>query len=103
MSYYIRKESDSRQGQDKTHPAYYLVGFSEQDDKIFDNIEWSTSNVFSQSLARIKATNKRLYVLPPWYDVDTPDSLEFLRSHIIAKKLSGNEEIPERTMQSLKI
>jgi uncharacterized protein len=83
--------------------GYYLIGLSEQNDKIFDDIEWSTSSVFSQTLARIKATNKRLYVLPPWYDVDTPDSLEFLRSHILAMKLSGNEDVPEKTMRSLRI
>jgi rSAM/selenodomain-associated transferase 1 len=83
--------------------GYYLIGLSEQNDDIFDGIEWSTSTVFSQTLAKIKAMNKELYLLPPWYDVDTPEDLKFLRSHIFAMKLSGALDIPINTMQFLKI
>ncbi len=83
--------------------GYYLIGLSEQNDTIFDDIDWSTSKVFGQTLARIQAMNKQLYVLPPWYDVDTPDNLEFLRSHIRAMKLSGTSDLPGKTMQSLEI
>ena len=83
--------------------GYYIIGLSEQNDAIFDGIDWSTSKVFDQTLTRIQAINKQLYVLPPWYDVDTPDNLEFLRSHIQAMKLSGSSGIPDKTMLSLKI
>ncbi len=83
--------------------GYYLVGLSEQNDKIFDDIEWSTAGVLNQTLARVKALHWKLHILPPWYDVDIPDSLEFLRSHITAMKLSGYSDIPDKTMQFLKI
>ncbi len=83
--------------------GYYLVGLSEQNNDIFDGVEWSTSRVFSQTLTRIKALNKQFYLLPPWYDVDTPEDLKFLRSHILAMKLSGASDIPMSTMQFLKI
>ena len=83
--------------------GYYLIGLSEQSDAIFEGIDWSTSKVFGQTLTRIQTINKQLYVLPPWYDVDTPDNLEFLRSHIQAMKLSGASDIPDKTMLSLKI
>ncbi len=83
--------------------GYYLIGLSEQNDAIFDGVDWSTSRVFSQTMTRIQAINKQLYVLPPWYDVDTSDNLEFLRSHILAMKMSGNEDIPEKTLQFLEI
>ena len=83
--------------------GYYLIGLSEQNDAIFDGIDWSTSKVLGQTLTRIQVVNKQLYVLPPWYDVDTPDNLEFLRSHIQAMKLSGSTDIPDKTMLSLKI
>ncbi len=83
--------------------GYYLIGLSEQNNALFDNIEWSTSSVFSQTLAKIKTANKQLCILPPWYDVDTPDSLEFLRSHLLSMKMSGNEDIPEKTLRFLKI
>ncbi len=83
--------------------GYYLIGLSEQDDAVFEGVDWSTSRVFSQTLARIQAINKQLYVLPPWYDVDTPDNLEFLRTHILSMKMAGSKDIPEKTMQFLKI
>jgi hypothetical protein len=83
--------------------GYYLIGLSEQNAAIFDGVDWSTSRVFSQTLTRIQAINKQLYVLPPWYDVDTSDNLEFLRSHILSMKMSGNEDIPEKTLRFLKI
>ena len=83
--------------------GYYLIGLSEQNAAIFDGVDWSTSKVFSQTLTRIQAINKQLYVLPPWYDVDTSDNLEFLRSHIRAMKLSGTSDLPSKTMQSLEI
>ncbi len=82
--------------------GYYLIGLSEFNDKIFDGIGWSTSHVFSQTLTRIKAMNKQLHVLPPWYDVDTSDDLEFLRSHILAMSLSGIEVILDKTEKALK-
>ncbi|KHE90282.1 MAG: TIGR04282 family arsenosugar biosynthesis glycosyltransferase [Candidatus Scalindua rubra] len=83
--------------------GYYLIGLSGQNYAIFDGIDWSTSKVFGQTLTRIQAINKQLYVLPPWYDVDTPDNLEFLRSHILSMKMSGTSELPNKTMQFLKM
>ncbi|MFQ5685190.1 MAG: TIGR04282 family arsenosugar biosynthesis glycosyltransferase, partial [Candidatus Scalindua sp.] len=46
--------------------GYYLIGLSEKDNALFDNIEWSTSSVFSRTLERLKIANKQLCILPPW-------------------------------------
>ncbi len=83
--------------------GYYLIGLSGLNDDIFDGIGWGTSRVFDQTLTRIKSLNTQVYVLPPWYDVDTSEDLEFLKSHLLAMRMSGIEEVPERTMQLLKI
>ena len=83
--------------------GYYLVGLSKQNDDIFDGIEWSTSRVFGQTMTRIKSLNTQVYILPPWYDVDTSEDLEFLKSHLLAMRMSGVEEVPDRTMQLLQI
>jgi len=83
--------------------GYYLIGLSGLNDDIFDDIGWGTSRVFDQTLTRIKSLNTQVYVLPPWYDVDTSEDLEFLKSHLLAMRMSGVEEVPERTMQLLKI
>ncbi len=83
--------------------GYYLIGLSGLNDDIFDGIKWGTSRVFDQTLTRIKSLDTQVYVLPPWYDVDTSEDLEFLRTHLLAMRMSGVEEVPERTMQLLKI
>ncbi len=83
--------------------GYYLIGLSERNDTILDEIDWSTSRVFSQTLTKIQSINRQFHVLPPWYDVDTSDNLEFLRSHILSMKMSGNEDIPEETSRLLKV
>ena len=83
--------------------GYYLIGLSEPNDDVFDDIRWSTSRVFSQTLTRVKDMNRKLYILPPWYDVDTSSDLEFLKSHLLAMRLSGMTEIPDKTAQFLKI
>ena len=81
-----------------------LLVFQSRNDTIFDGVDWSTSRVFSQTMSRIQAMKKTImYVLPPWYDVDTSDDLEFLQSHILAMKMSGNEDIPEETSRLLKV
>ena len=78
--------------------GYYLIGLSEFNGEIFDNIGWGTSQVFHQTLTRIITLNKQLFVLPPWYDIDTPVDLEFLRSHILAMSLSGFDIELEKTV-----
>jgi len=77
--------------------GYYLIGLSEFNGEIFNDIRWGTSEVFHQTLIRIKTLNKQLFVLPPWYDIDTPFDLEFLRSHILAMSLSGFDIELEKT------
>jgi rSAM/selenodomain-associated transferase 1 len=58
--------------------GYYLVGLNEPQPKLFSDIQWSTAQVMEQSLARAKAENLRVALLPEWYDVDTADDLERL-------------------------
>ncbi|MDR4506094.1 MAG: TIGR04282 family arsenosugar biosynthesis glycosyltransferase [Candidatus Scalindua sp.] len=81
--------------------GYYLIGLSGFTGEIFDGIEWGSPQVFSQTIERIKELNQQLHLLPPWYDIDTPSDLSFLRSHLVAMKLSGSREIPHNTAQFL--
>lgn len=43
-------------------------------------IRWSTRHALADTLAR--AEGRRLRVLRPWYDVDTPEDLRLLRTHL---------------------
>lgn len=83
--------------------GYYLIGLSRPNNYILSNIRWSTSSVFDQTLERVKSQKSKFHVLSPWYDVDTPNDLTFLRSHLLAMKMSGENEIPGNTTKFLKV
>ncbi|MBF0385471.1 MAG: TIGR04282 family arsenosugar biosynthesis glycosyltransferase, partial [Candidatus Omnitrophica bacterium] len=59
--------------------GYYLVGLKMPLRNIFQNIEWSSSEVLNQSLAKAKKAKKNVYLLKPWQDVDCCDDLERLK------------------------
>lgn len=56
--------------------GFYLLGMSAFYPQLFANMTYSHGDVFTDTLARIGATDAQLTVLPQWYDVDTPEALE---------------------------
>jgi hypothetical protein len=75
--------------------GYYLIGVRPPLAPIFDEIEWSTPAVLMQTVARLEARDRSLALLPPWYDVDTAESVRMLAGHIRAMRLAGMEvELP---------
>lgn len=50
--------------------GYYLVGAARRTPRIFDNIPWSTSEVWPATLARLRQSGVSYAALDPWYDVD---------------------------------
>lgn len=58
--------------------GYYLIGFTSLFNGVFDNIEWSTSKVFEETLENIKKIGKSCFILKEWYDVDNHDDLAHL-------------------------
>jgi len=69
--------------------GYYLIGCRVSVPPIFDGINWSTPDVLSQTIDAIRDTGRSLGVLPPWYDVDTPDDWRTLRGHVRALRRAG--------------
>ena len=55
--------------------GFYLLGMNDRYDVLFDDMTYSHSRVFTDTLARVSRTDARLTVLPRWYDVDTPETL----------------------------
>lgn len=85
-----------------TDGGYYLIGFSATNIAmtvpfIFEEIAWSTADVFQQTLARIRSLKATIGLLPPWYDVDTAEDLAFLHAHILAMRLAGETVQAVRT------
>lgn len=84
-----------------TDGGYYLIGLRRWTHGLFDHIDWGASRVLDQTVANLNAHNFRLQLLPPWYDVDTPDDLQTLRGHLAALRAAGDADRPMRTEQLL--
>ena len=86
--------------------GYYLIGFSKPGASlliptVFEEITWSTDVVFHQTLGKIHEINAQLGLLPPWYDVDTPEGLQLLRDHLLAMDLAGGSIPAPQTYSKL--
>ena len=62
--------------------GYYLIGMKELNLEVFQNKEWSTENVFLDTLLDIKNQGKSHYLLPTLSDVDVEEDLGDLRGYI---------------------
>jgi uncharacterized protein len=79
--------------------GYYLVGCGRRLPPIFEGVTWSTNHVLADTVARLSDPSWRLALLPPWYDVDTPEDWELLRGHVAAMRRAGvDPAIPNTEM-----
>ena len=58
--------------------GYYLIGLKKRHRHVFENVDWSTSRVLTQTIARAKEIKLPVTLLPAWYDVDDGPSLRQL-------------------------
>ena len=63
-----------------TDGGYYLIGLRKETfiQEAFEGMDWSTEEVFRQTLSILKAHRRRVYVLPVWNDIDTIEDLRQL-------------------------
>ena len=73
-----------------TDGGFYLIGMHSRAWPVFSGVEWSTSRVLDQTVGRIDACGARLALLPPWYDVDSPEDLRMLVGHLRALAKAGS-------------
>lgn len=78
-----------------TDGGYYLIGMSGKLVDVFEGVDWGTDKVLAETLERIKQSECSLELLPPWYDVDRPEDLKFLQTHLGLIEQSGQESTGE--------
>ncbi len=63
--------------------GYYLIGFQKEalTKAPFINMRWSTPNVFSETIQRLKSTGLEPLILPKHADIDTAQDLVQLMNH----------------------
>ncbi len=65
--------------------GYYLIGLKKLHRRLFDNIDWSTSRVLAQTIARAKEIKLPITLLPSWFDVDDATTLRYLCDELFLK------------------
>jgi rSAM/selenodomain-associated transferase 1 len=75
--------------------GYYLIGARSPHAGLFERVSWGESGVFGQTVQRVRELDLSLALLPMWYDVDTPDSLDLLRCMMDARRVEGSGLLPE--------
>jgi glycosyltransferase A (GT-A) superfamily protein (DUF2064 family) len=75
--------------------GYTLIGVSKLHPRLYEDIPWSTSEVFQKTVERAAEIDLPVVTVPGWYDVDDAASLAVLESELagsspFAGALSGS-------------
>lgn len=68
--------------------GYYLIGLNAPQRRLFADITWSTSRVFSETLDRAAELGMAIELLPEWYDVDDAETLRRLQAECASDRPS---------------
>lgn len=69
--------------------GFYLLGMNALFSQLFEDMSYSHSRVFADTLARAERTDACVTVLPKWYDVDTPEDLDRLSEDLEADEVDA--------------
>jgi uncharacterized protein len=75
-----------------TDGGYYLIGMQGKVTDIFERVPWGTDGVLSETLNALKGQRAEAELLPVWYDVDLPEDLRFLKTHLEWMAHAGLQE-----------
>lgn len=70
--------------------GYYLIGMSAFHPQLFDDIPWSSPQVFDETVAKLHRHGTSHTILDPWYDVDDEDDLH----HLLARLEQDTAQTP---------
>jgi rSAM/selenodomain-associated transferase 1 len=65
--------------------GYYLIGLKTAHRRLFEDVDWSTSRVLKQTIARAKEIKLPVTLLPAWFDVDDATTLRQLCDDLFLK------------------
>ena len=79
--------------------GYYLIALRRPLPGLFRDIPWSSDAVLVETMRRAGERDLSVALLEPWYDVDTPEDLRFLKTYLTALALAGEPILCPRTWQ----
>jgi uncharacterized protein len=71
--------------------GYCLIGLRRSTPALFEGIDWSTSAVFEQTMARARDAGLNTVTLPPLADIDTPADLARWIASLVAREPGAGE------------
>lgn len=75
---FLEDESDVVLGA-TTDGGFYLIGLRKNYPELFENVRWSSAQVFEQTMKNAERLKLRAAQIPAWFDVDVPPDLARLR------------------------
>lgn len=84
-----------------TDGGYYLIGMRGKVTDIFEGVHWGTDRVLSETLNVLKDRRAEAELLPVWYDVDLPEDLRFLKTHLEWMVHAGSLKSNQATLEFL--
>jgi len=69
--------------------GFWLVGSRVPLGRAFAGVRWSSPHTLADTMRGVREAGASLVLLPPWYDVDTPDDLRLLRAHLALRPTSA--------------
>jgi rSAM/selenodomain-associated transferase 1 len=69
--------------------GYTLIGLSRPHPRLFEEIPWSTAEVYRSTVERAAEIGLPVVTVPGWYDVDDAPSLGLLRRELAGTRLPG--------------
>lgn len=72
--------------------GYTLIGLSRPHARLFEDIPWSTGDVYRLTLERAREIGLAVETVPGWYDVDDASSLQMLEDELSGHQLSFARE-----------
>ena len=66
--------------------GYYLIGLKQSHRAPFEQITWSTSTVYTETVNQVRSAGLELVELPTWYDVDDAATLRVLEEELLDDK-----------------
>jgi hypothetical protein len=72
--------------------GYFFFIFNKNEADLFEGIAWGGDTVLEQTRERLERKGASLELLPAWYDVDRPEELKFLKTHLELMAAAGHGE-----------
>ncbi|MFQ5449124.1 MAG: TIGR04282 family arsenosugar biosynthesis glycosyltransferase [Nitrospinaceae bacterium] len=72
-----------------TDGGYYLIGMNREMVEVFQGVSWGSNQVLRETLERVTKSGASIGLLPVWYDVDRPENVLFLKTHLDLMEQSG--------------